>query len=301
MNSLPLTIQVKTDDSLRELTEHGSREYPFRFYLARVWDSDFHCVPWHWHQEVEFIFAQKGSVTVSAEGGKYILKQGSGMFIGSRVVHRFDAESENLVPNIVFSPTLLAPEGSLIFEKYIKPVLYRSCSICTLEPSVDWQKSVLELLQTVFSLQFEAEPDEMHTLRILLKIWELLYHNLPLSDANKNSSASSEQARLQIMMQFIQDHFREQLTLNDIAYCVSISPSRALQIFNKGIHCTPIAYLIDYRLQYSAYVLTSTETKISVIAQECGFQSSEYYCRAFRKLFHLTPTQYRLTRKVPSD
>lgn len=144
----------------------------------------------------------------------------------------------------------------------------------------------------MFSLQLESQQNEMKTLQILIEIWELLYHNLPLSDKDESPSASSEQARLQIMMQYIQDYFREPLTLKDIAEYVSIGPSHALQIFNRGIHSTPIAYLVDYRLRYSAQILTSTETKISVIANECGFQSSEYYCRAFKKLFHMTPDQY---------
>ena len=299
MKDLPLTIKVNTDDSLRELTEHGSPAYPFRFYLDRIWDADFHCIPWHWHQEVEFIYAQEGSVTVSVGNSKYILEPGSGMFIGSRVVHRFDATSENLMPNIVFSPTLLAPEGSLIYEKYIQPVLNSACSICVLEPSSSWQNKVLELLKKIFSLQLEAEADELHTVQSLLQVWELLYHNIPLSSKKESMSTGSEQFRLQIMMQYIQDHYSEQVTLDDIASSVSISSSRALQIFNNGIHTSPIAYLLDYRLHYSAKLLSSTENKISVIAQECGFQSSEYYCRAFKKLFKMTPKQYRMQGKSP--
>ncbi len=298
MNDLPLTIKVNTDDSLRELTEHGSRTYPFRFYLDRVWDADFHCVPWHWHQEVEFIYAQEGSVIVSVADRKYVLEQGCGMYIGSRVLHRFDATSENLMPNIVFSPTLLAPEGSLIYEKYIRPVLNGACSICVLAPSSNWQNKTLELLKKVFALQLEAEVDEMQTVQNLLKVWELLYHNIPLSDEKERLSTDSEQARLQIMMQYIQDHFSEPVTLDDIASSVSISSSRALQIFNNGIHTSPIAYLLDYRLHYSAKLLISTENKIATIAQECGFQSSEYYCRAFKKLFQMTPNQYRKNSKT---
>ena len=56
------------------------------------------------------------------------------------------------------------------------------------------------------------------------------------------------QTKLQLMMQYIQDHFREPLSLDEIAASASVSKSRALQIFQDHIQVSPIAYLISYRL-----------------------------------------------------
>lgn len=50
-------------------------------------------------------------------------------------------------------------------------------------------------------------------------------------------------------MQYIQDHFREPLSLDEISASASVSKSRALQIFQDHIQVSPIAYLISYRLR----------------------------------------------------
>ena len=116
--------KISTDDTLRETISHGSEEYPFRFYQEDVWDFDFHCVDWHWHPEIEFVFVQKGTVTFLVGSERYVLTAGNGIFINSQILHRFEADETAVIPNIVFSPSLLSAKGSLIYEKYIEPVLH---------------------------------------------------------------------------------------------------------------------------------------------------------------------------------
>ncbi len=49
---------------------------------------------------------------------------GYGLFVNSGVLHRYEAHKGNvLTPNIVFLPVLLAAEESLIYEKYVLPVI----------------------------------------------------------------------------------------------------------------------------------------------------------------------------------
>lgn len=78
------------------------------------------------------------------------------------------------------------------------------------------------------------------------------------------SSSKHNQARLQIMMQYIHEHYAEEITLEMIAASVSISKSGALHIFQSGIHCSPVAYLIQYRLAQAAQT-TLYYSKISCL------------------------------------
>ena len=78
------------------------------------------------------------------------------------------------------------------------------------------------------------------------------------SDLDNLQQLNHNQARLQIMMQYIQEHYAEEITLEMIAASASISKSGALHIFQSGIHCSPVAYLIQYRL---AQVQRNTERK----------------------------------------
>lgn len=75
-----------------------------------------------------------------------------------------------------------------------------------------------------------------------------------------------------------------------------VSKSTALNLFRKYLHITPINYLINYRLQEAAKLLSSTERKIHVISKEVGFESVDYFCKAFKKYYSMTPTEYRKNR-----
>lgn len=106
--------KITTDETLRETVRHGNSSYPFAYYPEDIWQFDFHRVDWHWHHELEFLFVAKGTAICLVGTNKIELHQGCGLFINSSILHRFEAQGSTFVPNIVFSPTLLAPESSLI-------------------------------------------------------------------------------------------------------------------------------------------------------------------------------------------
>lgn len=294
--------KIRTDETLRETVSHGSAEYPFRYYLEDIWQFDLHCIDWHWHSEVEFVFVQKGRAAFLIGSQRYVLQEGDGIFINARILHRFEADGQAVIPNMVFSPSLLSGEESLIYRKYIQPVLCSPVECLLLSPSVPWQKETLDLLQAVFGMQQADAPCELDTVRLLLKIWGMIYAHLPPSrDHTHPKSAAHPQARLQIMMQYIHTCYAHPLSLEDIAKAAALSKSGALQLFGRYLHVSPVRYLINYRLKQAARLLVTTESSIALIAQNTGFESPGYFCRKFKELFKITPGEYRSRGNAPSN
>ena len=286
--------KITTDETLRETVRHGSSSYPFAYYPEDIWQFDFHRVDWHWHHELEFLFVAKGTAICLVGTNKIDLHQGCGLFINSSILHRFEAQGSTFVPNIVFSPTLLAPESSLIYEKYISPVINSSIEYQIFNPHTTWQNHVLQLLSQVFALQETDENNELCTIQLLFKIWDIITKHIGLaSNSFEFYRFNHKQARLQTMMQYIHDHYTEEITLETIAASASISKSGALHIFQSGIHISPVAYLIQYRLAQAAEQLYTTQKSVSSIAEETGFASSGYFCRKFRQHYHMSPNEYR--------
>lgn len=286
--------KITTDETLRETVRHGSSSYPFAYYPEDIWQFDFHRVDWHWHHELEFLFVAKGTAICLVGTNKIELHQGCGLFINSSILHRFEAQGSTFVPNIVFSPTLLAPESSLIYEKYISPVINSSIEYQIFNPHTAWQNHVLQLLSQVFALQETDENNELCTIQLLFKIWDIMTKHIDLASSSSDLYRfNHKQARLQTMMQYIHDHYTEEITLETIAASASISKSGALHIFQSGIHISPVAYLIQYRLAQAAEQLCTTQKSVSSIAEETGFASSGYFCRKFRQHYHMSPNEYR--------
>ena len=69
-------------------------------------------------------------------------------------------------------------------------------------------------------------------------------------------------------------------------------------LFRSYLDDTPVHYLLRYRLQEAAKQLITTEKKITVIAQSSGFENAEYFCKSFKKHYHMTPTEYRRKKQL---
>ena len=109
---------IHTNSNLQETKKHGGPDFPLEFYIddtRKFYNND---INWHWHKEFEIICVSEGTVTCQVEQKTYTLHSGEGIFINSGMLHHFTAENYGVMPNIVFSPTFLAPNESLIFKKY---------------------------------------------------------------------------------------------------------------------------------------------------------------------------------------
>jgi AraC-like DNA-binding protein/mannose-6-phosphate isomerase-like protein (cupin superfamily) len=284
--------KIITDETLRETARHGSEEYPFRYYVEDIWSFDFHCIDWHWHSEVEFVFVEKGTAVFLVGSGRYMLSAGMGIFINTQVIHRFEAAESTVIPNIVFSASLLSPEGSLIHRKYIQPVLNSSADCLVFSPDVPWQNEALNTLLPIFAIQEAENPSEIKTAELLFKLWNTIYENAGLTE-NIPVSQAAARAQVQIMMQYIHQNYCRHISLDDIAGTVKLSKSSVLNLFRRYLHTSPISYLVNHRLKCAAMLLVTTENSVSSVAQETGFENTGYFCRKFKELFRQTPGEYR--------
>ena len=289
--------RIITDETLLESVQHGSPAFPFQFYYENLWDFDFHCVDWHWHPELEYVYVQSGCAVCFAGEEKATVPAGSGMLINSRVLHRFETDRSTVIPNVVYSPFLLGAENSLIYQKYILPFLIGGPACIVFDPTLSWQASCIRSMRDIFDIQQSQDADEIRTVALLLGFWREICQHQPLNHTARNSPDHINQARLQIMIQYVQEHYREKIRLEDIASVIPVSKTTTMQLFRRGIRQSPIAYLISYRLKQAAWLLLSTEKTGALIAEETGFESAAYFCREFKKMYGMTPQVYRKTKR----
>jgi len=86
-------------------------------------------------------------------------------------------------------------------------------------------------------------------------------------------------------------------TIGDLANEVGISRSVLAERFRRYLAETPIAYLTRWRLQLGAQMLISTNSGVSQIAADVGYESEPAFNRAFKREFGLPPARYRAQSK----
>lgn len=286
--------KIQTDENMMETIQHGSKEYPFRFYYDNLELFDFHCIEWHWHTEFELVYVETGTVYFGISDKQFALSEGQGVFINSKILHRYFSQGKAIVPNFVLMPVFIAAQDSLIYQKYVLPIMASPMDYQIFSQDIPWQAEVLSLMREMMAAQEKASDVELVNSYLIQKIWHILYQNTDIEHMGKkeNYSASS-QARLQLMMQYIHQKSAYNISLSDIADQAKVSKSTALNLFQRYLGISPVTYLINYRLQEAAKLLTATEKKVTAISKDTGFDSVDYFCKAFKKYYKLTPTEYR--------
>lgn len=286
--------KILTDENMMETIQHGSKEYPFHFYYDNLELFDFHCIEWHWHTEFEFVYVETGTVYFGISDKQFALSEGQGVFINSKILHRYFSQGNAIVPNFVLMPYFIAAQDSLIYQKYVLPIMASPMDYQIFSQYIPWQAQALSLMREMMAAQENASDVELVNSYLIQKIWHILYQNTDVEHMGKkeNYSASS-QARLQLMMQYIHQKFAYNISLSDIADQAKVSKSTALNLFQRYLGISPVTYLVNYRLQEAAKLLASTEKKVTVISKDTGFDSVDYFCKAFKKYYKLTPTEYR--------
>ena len=98
---------------------------------------------------------------------------------------------------------------------------------------------------------------------------------------------------------FIQAHYAEPLTRDDIARHVAISGNYLTECFRQALGITPMTYLTRYRLQRAQHLLDTTDLPITEIAAETGFAEISHFTHTLKRETGVSPHAYRRRQRRP--
>jgi len=99
--------------------------------------------------------------------------------------------------------------------------------------------------------------------------------------------------RLGEVISRLEKEYREEWTIAAIARIANMAPSTLIPVFKRATGHTPIDYLIRIRALKAAELLRQSDRAITEIALETGFSDSNYFSRQFRRIYQLSPRDYR--------
>ena len=105
---------------------------------------------------------------------------------------------------------------------------------------------------------------------------------------------SLDNLRIRRMLEYIHQNYARELTLPDIARAADIGERECLRCFQKTIQCSPIQYLLKYRVTRGAeLLLRHPERSVSELSLACGFGSPSNFAKQFRRFYRCAPREYR--------
>ncbi|MGF1725346.1 AraC family transcriptional regulator [Photobacterium nomapromontoriensis] len=292
-----LTCHIETTLNSKELTHHGSEDFPCAYYDSRFSEFVSGEIAWHWHDELEFILVIDGSTEVEFLGRTEILHCNEALFINAGALHKLTMHGveDCRILTIVFNPLLIGGTNySRVYKKYIYPVIKNADLLCyKFSPLTRWQQQVIDELKTGFTAcQNESLAVELAISLQLMKLWQIFCTNEP-SILAKNRVSSAYERRIHTVLTYIHQHYADSISISAISHAANISESECYRLFRNTLKCTPNNYLLSYRLQKSTLLLLESRKSITEIAYEIGFNCPAYFAKKFRSAYGKTPKQFR--------
>ena len=94
------------------------------------------------------------------------------------------------------------------------------------------------------------------------------------------------------MAVFVAANYTRPLLVTEIVEAVKLPPDYATALFEKSFGITLSGYIVDHRILHAQRLLAATQTKITEIAYDCGFNSISRFNAAFIKSCGCAPRQY---------
>ncbi|QTH42042.1 AraC family transcriptional regulator [Cohnella sp. LGH] len=148
---------------------------------------------------------------------------------------------------------------------------------------------LLEKCQAMSRLWQQASPlDKLQAQSAFLPFVYEVMRQIRTSAAENSKPNLVSQA-----IHYIQDHYKEPITAEELAGFYGCSTSYLSRLFKNQIGVGPIDYLIHVRIHKSKQLLLKSEARIQEIASSVGYADVYYFSRLFKKHTGRSPLQFR--------
>ena len=246
----------------------------------------------HWHEDLQFIYVTKGEICIKTLDKKEIISEGEGVYINKNTVHVVEKIKNCEYKSFIFQEYfILFYKNGPVLDLVKRFVDSRGISIFAFHRKNEWCRSILNILKKLSDL--EKNKNEFYSYEVLLslsEIWLVMMKNIKIP---KESESNCVNERMQKFLEFINENYMKNITLEDIARCANVSKSECLRCFKFTLRITPYRYLMDFRLLRATEMLNDDNASIGEISEMCGFNQQSYFGKCFKEKMGCSPKEYR--------
>lgn len=288
---------ILVDSARRELEKHGTETFPMTVNHDDLWSFEGKNVPIHWHNDLEINLIREGEAVFQVYQKSYRVRTGEGFLLNRNVPHSCSSPGNE---HVRYSTILVRPDflygdfGSDVERKCFQPFLQNSAIPCIYLTGFDENgKEILQKLNQV------EEAFDRKRFCYELKIKGLLCEAFAMILYGHRQELTKfvpvnlqELERLEKMLNYLNMHFTEVISLQDLADQVHLSREVCCRLFKKMTGKTITGYLEEYRVNKSFSLVQSGQYSMTQITEMVGFSNPSRFASAFRKRFGCNPGEY---------
>ena len=236
-------------------------------------------VPPHLHEAIEIIYVTKGTVALGVGKELYHMDKGDFAIVFPNVIHHYQAfgAGENKATYLYLDP-LLIPSYFDDLQRY-SPVY----------PIIKKEDLHVDIVNAVKSL---ANHKTYNKILIQAYAQMILAHVFTEMEMIEKDLIGGDDI-IYNAVEYVAKNFREEISLDKMAYDLGVSKYILSRMFAKTFHCNFSQYINNVRINYATTVLENSQESITSICLDCGFESQRTFNRAFKDRYKMTPREYR--------
>lgn len=245
----------------------------------------------HYHSFFEIEIPYAGSAEHFLNNFQYQAKPGEVYMLRYFDAHRYGCPPQSgiRIYNLIFNNAALPEEILYLLTKTPQNL------VCHFE-EMEFE-ALLSDIRFLLSGQKRAAPDTIHIHMMRAVFTKVVLTILEKCLAADTSQSEHISSAFQSALQKIQCHFREPVTLKDIARDVGLSPNYLGQLFLKHFNTCFSDYLRKIRLEYGRNLLHFYDYSIGQAARLSGFATDSHFISCFKAAYGMTPRQYKAAVK----
>lgn len=94
-------------------------------------------------------------------------------------------------------------------------------------------------------------------------------------------------------LKYMQEHFHEDIAIEEVSQATGISPSYLHQLFKRELERTFLDYLTELRINQAKHILSHEDAKMTEVCTRVGYRSPQHFSQVFKKTTGMLPHQFR--------
>ncbi len=279
--------------SYNENKSHGSAAFPVDYFYVDE-NHPSYSMPFHWHKEWEIIRVRRGEMQLYADDREYRAGAGDVFLLREGTLHGSTPrgciyECFNFDPDLLFANVRSVRDDLRPFLRgELLPTLYYPSGFSGIHP-------VVEELLTPFRTRQPESHCRLMTFGNLSRLFALILDDGCYTESlGVPSKTTAKITQLKPVLEYIETHFSEPLTLETLAKIIGMNPKYFCRFFQSITKLTPMNYVNYYRVEEASNLLCNTGRTVTEIGFECGFNDTCHFIKTFKKHKGTTPKQYQL-------
>lgn len=247
----------------------------------------------HFHPELEILFVIEGNAIVVVKSTKYKLKKEDILLVNSNTPHTIESMENTIVYRAYLSWKFIGRIVSYRNVLFDADRIFQEISENRVE--TDLKQIFRELV-----FQYVRVPGKTRCMEVSLmyQLLNCLIENYELDGGKDiNYKDCSEDERLSYTLDYIGKNYMNKISLSDLADKLYTSPSALSRMFKKQTNMYFVDYVNQLRAKYAAREIVYTTENITKIAMDCGFSNLSMFNKVFKKIYEMSPSEYRSSTK----